>query len=61
MFRAMSEVICSAAIPSGEELGELLSPPRAWPHCFKETPLKRFVGKVLKGKRCRLVGPPPAR
>ena len=39
----------------------LLSPPAGWPACFQQSvPLKRFVSKVLKGKRCRLTDRPPA-
>ena len=40
----------------------LLSPPTGWPASFKENAtLKAFIGKAkLKGKRCRLTGPPGA-
>ena len=43
------------------ELGPVLSPPRAWPACFKESAkLKNFIGTELKGTRCRLVNTAPA-
>ena len=38
------------------EIRPLVSPPRDWPICFKESKtLKRFLGKALKGSRVRLV------
>ena len=52
--------VCSdPTLASG--VGALLSPPRNWPQSFKdkEAPLKKFLSKVLKGTRVRLVGSTP--
>ena len=38
----------------------LLSPPRGWPGCFSEPPLRAFLERELGGKRVRLCGRTPA-
>lgn len=48
------------SIATLSEGGELVSPPRGWPACFKESAsLKAFLGRTLKARKCRLVEPPP--
>ena len=53
-------MLCSDGSGASSSDALLHSPPRQWPKCFKESaPLKRFLGKILKGTRCRLTDEPP--
>ena len=56
-----AEALARATLYGGATKGAtLLSPPRDWPNCFTaNAALKKFL-KTVKGKRARLIGPPPA-
>ena len=52
----MAAKLCSDPNFFFDEDTVLLSPPHNWPACFKDGPLRRFLGKRgLKSLRCRLV------